>query len=211
MATSGPDLERRLHETLEQIQHHAQQIVDGSFALDPERLSEELLADTARIQDELFQMMSDLAAPAPQAAAASGTGESATMNDLAHSVLGEVLTSLGFPVQTQVCYGADIALPAQSIEPLRAAIRRALLIAANHCGSGGQIAIITCRKDDGALLEVLARAGQPAGASGDEPTVDFRCCSVKEFVRDHGGRLDVKTDADGRLRLILHMRGTTPA
>jgi hypothetical protein len=204
MAGTDRELERRLHATLEQIQERARQIVDGSFALDPDRLSEELLADTARLQDRLVELMRDVAAPERAAEPDS------TMNDLTENVLGEVLTSLGFPVQAQVCYGPDHLLPAASLEPLCAAIRRALLIAANHCGSGGQIVVITCRKDDDALLEVLARAGQSPTPGDGEPTVDFRCCSVKEFVRDHGGRLDVKTEDDGRLRLILHMHGATP-
>lgn len=206
MADNRHDQDERLEDTLARIASTARTIAAGRDALDPDALSQELVEETARVHDELFELMRDLAAPEPQAASPAPVAAApspATMNDVTAEVTSEVLSSLDFPLRVSATYGDDRMLPGTSLDPLRAAIRRALLIGANHAGNGGALTLATCC-EAGALLEVTATSGERT-ASDEEPTVDFRCCSVKEFIREHGGRLDVKTHSDGNLRLILHM------
>lgn len=172
-----------LRSCLQQIERDAMSVQHGRFAADPEAVMTALQGDTERLRGLLHSLLGYLEGPLD-------------LNAAVREAIDGLLRELEVPLVVDTRLGEDLPGVRWPREALHSSLRRALKLAARHCGSGGEIEVTTRPEGDLVLFELTA------GGPGD-PQVRERCETLEEFVDRMEGRCELRVDGQGRLRLLM--------
>jgi len=121
--------------------------------------------------------------------------------------LGELITTVADEVRLryrlltpiEFASEAEVDLPAVPMAQLRAALERQVLLAFDHAGQDGTVAVTARDSDHGISLELLASRV----AAGDHTISEHRCASLHEFVAEFGAELMTAGDGQGQFALRI--------
>lgn len=188
------DLDRALRSTLQRIDRQLTRICSDTGTLDPDRVVDELRRETSHME----QLVEEIVAKR------GGSASACALNRILQEASQEVLSCLTFPVVIQSDLVRDAVPVLLHPEPLKALLRRILLLSCGHAGLGGEVRLSTGIEEGQAWLQLKARPGTETATP--QGPVNLRYRSVEKFVASLGGHLHVELQPDGTLELRLRLR-----
>ena len=189
------ELHRSLKSILGELEGDLGTILDGAEGSDP-----------AAILNRLDERMGELDGALRDLRTALETAPSSggNFNLMLEKALDEVLVLLEIPLVIRAAWEGDLpAVGESNSEPISAAMRRILSLAARHAGPGGELKLKTNCHDGQVLLHVDVVCHDTDHMSRPQEPMYLRCRSVEEFVRDLGGRFHLTDGPDHSMHLVV--------
>ncbi len=186
------ELSELLARSLSRISLHLQLISEGRMPEDLEPLISQLDEEAVRLDGLVASL--GICLETPKLCRSE-------IDLLVRRISSELLSTLDAPVVIRTNIAENLPDLTVQVEPLEAALRRAMVLAAGHAGPGGELTI-TVRAQPKAVVFELASV---AGSTPIQPPTYDRCKTLQEFIETLGGHCSGELDDKQIMRLVLEL------